>query len=99
LRQHGMSVPDTVRHSSNRVIFESYPILGYNYRLTDIQAAVGRKQLERLPDIVAARRRLADGYRERLENLPGVRPPAERDGVRTNWQGYCVRLPDHCEQR
>jgi dTDP-4-amino-4,6-dideoxygalactose transaminase len=42
LRQHGMSVPDTVRHGSNRVIFESHPVLGYNYRMTDIQAAVGR---------------------------------------------------------
>src|SRR5262249_37561921 len=39
LRQHGMSVPDTVRHGSSSVIFESYPILGYNYRMTDIQAA------------------------------------------------------------
>jgi len=40
LRQHAMSVPDTVRHASNRVIFERYPSLGYNYRMTDIQAAV-----------------------------------------------------------
>src|SRR5262249_8533062 len=43
LRQHGMSVPDTVRHGANTVIFESYPVLGYNYRMTDIQAAVGRE--------------------------------------------------------
>ncbi len=41
LRQHAMSVPDTVRHGSAEVIFESYPVLGYNYRMTDIQAAVG----------------------------------------------------------
>ncbi len=43
LRQHGMSVPDAVRHSSERVIFESYPVVGYNYRMTDIQAAIGRE--------------------------------------------------------
>ena len=42
LRQHGMSVPDTKRHSAKEVIFESYDVLGYNYRMTDIQAAVGR---------------------------------------------------------
>src|SRR4029077_7749671 len=42
LRQHGMSVPDTVRHASAEVVFESYPVLGFNYRLTDIQAAIGR---------------------------------------------------------
>ena len=53
LRQHAMSVPDTVRHGSNKVIFETHPVLGYNYRLTDIQAAVGREQLKRLPGIVA----------------------------------------------
>src|SRR5688572_19524756 len=53
LRQHAMSVPDTVRHGSSQVIFESYPELGYNYRMTDIQAAVGREQLKRLAGIVA----------------------------------------------
>ena len=51
-----MSVPDTVRHGASQVIFESYPIVGYNYRMTDIQAAVGREQLKRLPGIVAERR-------------------------------------------
>src|SRR5262249_50916078 len=51
-RQHGMSVPDAVRHSARDVIFESYLDLGYNYRMTDIQAAVGREQLKRLPEIV-----------------------------------------------
>jgi dTDP-4-amino-4,6-dideoxygalactose transaminase len=58
LRQHGMSVPDTVRHGSNQVIFETHPVLGYNYRMTDIQAAVGREQLRRLPGIVARRREI-----------------------------------------
>ena len=48
LRQHGMAIPDTVRHASNTVIFESYPEIGFNYRMTDIQAAVGREQLKRL---------------------------------------------------
>ena len=48
-RQHGMSVPDTVRHGSATVIFEDYPVRGYNYRMTDMQAAIGREQLKRLP--------------------------------------------------
>ena len=58
LRQHGMSVPDTVRHSANQIVFEDYPVLGYNYRLTDIQAAVGCIQMERLPEILGRRRDL-----------------------------------------
>ena len=75
LRQHGMSVPDTVRHSSKDVVFESYPVLGFNYRLTDIQAAIGREQLARLATIVARRRELAARYTAVLAGLPDVSTP------------------------
>ena len=60
LRQHGMSVNDQVRHSANQVIFEEHSVIGFNYRMTDIQAAVGREKLRRMPDIISARRRIAD---------------------------------------
>jgi dTDP-4-amino-4,6-dideoxygalactose transaminase len=99
LRQHAMSVPDTVRHGSSQVVFESYPTVGYNYRMTDIQAAVGREQLKRLPEIVAKRRALADGYRQLLADIPGLELPAEPHWARTNWQSFCVRLPEGCDQR
>jgi dTDP-4-amino-4,6-dideoxygalactose transaminase len=100
LRQHGMSVPDTVRHSSNQVIFETYPVPGFNYRLTDLQAAVGREQLKRLPGIVARRREIADTYRRRLlAEVPDVQPPEEPSWARSNWQSYCVRLPKGADQR
>ena len=99
LRQHGMSVPDTVRHGSPQVIFEQHPVLGYNYRMTDIQAAVGREQLKRLPDIVASRRALAGRYAELLANNMGLEAPSEPAFARSNWQSYCVRLPRHCDQR
>ncbi|AMA56727.1 DegT/DnrJ/EryC1/StrS family aminotransferase [Bradyrhizobium sp. CCGE-LA001] len=99
LRQHGMSIPDTVRHGSPRVLFEDYLVVGYNYRMTDIQAAVGRKQLERLPGLVARRRAVALGYAELLGNLEGLRLPAEPAWARSNWQSYCVRLPDRLDQK
>lgn len=99
LRQHGMDVPDTVRHGSPQVIFERYPVAGFNYRLTDIQAAVGIEQLRRLPGIVAARRQLAAAYAGMLAGLPGVTPPSEPDWARSNWQSYCVRLPPGTDQR
>lgn len=99
LRQHGMSVPDTVRHGSPQVIFEDYLVLGYNYRMTDMQAAVGRKQLMKLPDIVARRRALASQYVELLGNIEGLSLPIEPDWARSNWQSYCVRLPTNVDQK
>lgn len=99
LRQHGMSVPDTVRHSSNQVIFETHPVLGYNYRMTDIQAAVGREQLKRLVDVVPARRAMADKYRALLANNIGIEAPEEPEYARSNWQSYSVKLPANCDQR
>jgi dTDP-4-amino-4,6-dideoxygalactose transaminase len=99
LRQHGMSVPDTVRHGSPKVIFEDYPLLGYNYRMTDIQAAVGREQLKRVPEVVTARRALAERYGEMLASNSGLEAPVEPAYARSNWQSYCVRLPDHCHQK
>ena len=98
-RQHGMSVPDTVRHGASAVIFEDYPVVGFNYRMTDLQAAVGCRQLERLPEIVERRRALAARYRSLLAELPGVVTPAEPEWARSNWQSYCVRLPRGVDQR
>lgn len=98
-RQHGMTVPDSVRHSSKEVVFESYTVLGYNFRLTDLQAAVGREQLKRLPDLVARRRALAEKYRAMLTRIPGIGIPSEPAWARTNWQTFWVRLPDGCDQR
>jgi dTDP-4-amino-4,6-dideoxygalactose transaminase len=97
-RQHGMSVPDVVRHEARTVVFESYPTVGFNYRLTDPQAAIGRKQLERLPDIIERRRRLAARYRGALAHTRFT-PPVEPEWARSNWQSYCVRLPERADQR
>jgi len=100
LRQHGMSVPDTVRHGSQRVIFESYPVQGFNYRLTDVQAAIGIEQLRRLPEIVRRRRELAEGYARLLATeVPEIQAPWQPDWARSNWQSYCVRLPEGADQR
>ena len=99
LRQHGMSVPDTVRHQASQVIVESYDVLGYNYRLTDLQAAVGRAQLRRLPDLIRERRACAARYRALLAGVPGIQAPNEPDWARSNWQSFAVRLPDTCDQR
>jgi perosamine synthetase len=99
LRQHGMSVPDTVRHKSQQVVFETHPELGYNYRMTDIQAAVGREQLKRLPGVVKRRRELVELYLSELADAQWLHVPTEPSWARTNWQSFSVRLPDACDQR
>jgi len=99
LRQHGMSVPDTVRHASAQVVFEGYPIVGFNYRLTDIQAAIGREQIARLDGIVARRRELAARYATALAGVSGVVVPREPEWARSNWQTYAVRLQTADQKR
>jgi len=94
LRQHAMSVPDTIRHHSDRVIFEEYTEPAYNLRMTDLQASVGRPQLARLDAIVAERRRLADRYAAELNDHRIFAPPVERPGHKSNWQSYPLRIRD-----
>lgn len=98
-RQHAMSVSDTTRHASNSIIFETYPELGFNYRMTDVQAAIGREQLKRLAGLVSRRRELATNYRHLLESVSGLQVPDEPDWARSNWQSYAVRLTGGQDQR
>jgi len=99
LRQHGMDVPDTVRHQSAAVVFESYPQLGFNYRMTDIQAAIGREQLKRLPAIVARRRAIAARYSAAFSGVTGITVPSEPAWARSNWQSYAIRVSEPGLQR
>jgi perosamine synthetase len=99
LRQHGMSVNDQQRHQSQSVVFEEYLEVGFNYRLTDIQAAIGRCQLARLPQMVVRRRELAEIYRAKLGRIGDLGLPADRPDTRTNWQSYCILLPAGIDQR
>ena len=99
LRQHAMSVSDRVRHNAGQVIFEEYPVVGFNYRMTDIQAAVGRAQLARLPAIIEQRRQLANLYAELLGDIAGLGLPHEPAWARSNWQSFAVQLPEQCDQR
>ena len=99
LRQHGMTVPDTVRHASSQVVLEEYAVQAFNYRLTDIQAAIGREQLSRLSTIVERRRALAAAYGGLLRGIRGVVPASEPAWAHTNWQSYTVRLEPPLDQR
>ncbi len=92
LRQHGMTVPDTARHGARKLVIEHYACIGYNYRMTDLQAAVGIVQMKRLGDLVARRRALAYRYTAALAEHPYLTPPFVPDYAEPNFQSYAVRL-------
>jgi perosamine synthetase len=95
LRQHGMSVSDLARHSSTRVVIESYPEPGFNYRMTDMQAALGLCQLDVLDDVLERRRVLAERYNDALAVMPHLEAPHDPDYASRTWQSYCVRVGPH----
>ncbi len=92
LRQHGMSVNDLQRHQSRTVVSEEYLELGYNYRLTDIQAALGLAQLRRLPDMIRRRRELGARYDAAFSSHPRIELFEEPAWARWNQQTYLVRI-------
>jgi dTDP-4-amino-4,6-dideoxygalactose transaminase len=92
LRHQGMSVSDLERHRSPHCIIEEYPEMGYNYRMTDIQAAIGLEQLKKLPHMVERRREIASFYQRKLAGVPWLRLPVEPPFAKTNWQSFPVRV-------
>jgi perosamine synthetase len=92
LRQHAMSIPDTARHNVRQLVTETYDEVGYNYRMSDLQASIGIVQLRRMDEMLARRRWLARRYSEAFEPLGWLSPPAEPEGFRHNYQSYMVRV-------
>jgi perosamine synthetase len=96
LRQHGMSVDARMRHEAKNIIFEKYDELGYNYRLTDIQAAIGIAQLEKLDSLLKKRRKIAHTYNKVLGKISWVQIPFVRKGDISNYQSYQLLLKKDC---
>jgi perosamine synthetase len=94
IRSHGASTSDLARHQSGSIEFEEYAELGFNYRMTDIQAAIGLVQMRRLDGILAERQRLALRYGELLATVDGVGLPHQPPERPHTFQSYCIRVPD-----
>ena len=92
LRQHGMSVNDRVRHESKKILFEDHLEVGYNYRMTDIQGAVGVQQLAKLDWLIAERRKIATQYLEAFKNIGCIGLPYEKEGCFSNYQSFCLYI-------
>ncbi|WP_122816522.1 DegT/DnrJ/EryC1/StrS family aminotransferase [Nocardioides pantholopis] len=92
LREHAMSVSAAERHTSVLAPPEEYGEVGFNYRMTDLQAAVGLVQLGRLPEAVRRRRELAARYAAGLADVPGLRAVADPAYGTSNFQSYWVEV-------
>jgi len=92
LREHAMSVSAADRHASVLAPPESYDEVGFNFRMTDLQAAVGIVQLGRLPEVVARRRELAATYAKFLAEVPGLRTVADPPWGESNFQSFWVEV-------
>jgi dTDP-4-amino-4,6-dideoxygalactose transaminase len=92
MRAHCATASMLARHASSNVVLERYPELGYNYKMTDIQAAIGVVQMGKLEQFIAERRRLAERYRALLGRDDRIVLPHEPAGCRHVFQSYTVRL-------
>jgi len=92
LRQHAMDKSALARHAARDVVIEHYPERGWNARMTDLQAAVGLRQLDILDTVLAERRRLAERYNERLASVSWIETPYEPEYAVRTWQSYPVRV-------
>jgi dTDP-4-amino-4,6-dideoxygalactose transaminase len=96
LREHAMSVSAASRHASVLAPPEEYLEVGFNFRMTDLQAAVGIVQLAKLPEVVARRREIAATYAKQLAEIPGLRPVSDPDWGTCNFQSFWVEVgPDY----
>ncbi|WP_248147159.1 DegT/DnrJ/EryC1/StrS family aminotransferase [Microbacterium aoyamense] len=94
LREHAMSVSAAARHASVVSPKEEYAEIGFNYRMTDLQAAVGIVQLAKLDEVVARRREIADTYARAISEIDGLRAVADPDHGTANFQSFWVEVGD-----
>jgi dTDP-4-amino-4,6-dideoxygalactose transaminase len=92
LREHAMSVSAAERHLSLLPAAEDYIELGFNYRMTDMQAAVGLVQLDRLDAIVRRRREIAAGYHAAFAGIDGLRAVSDPPGCESNFQSFWIEI-------
>jgi dTDP-4-amino-4,6-dideoxygalactose transaminase len=94
LREHAMSVSAADRHASLISPPEEYGEVGYNYRMTDLQAAVGIVQLDKLPEVVRRRREIAATYTKAVDDIDGLRAVTDPEHGTCNYQSFWVEVEE-----
>jgi len=92
LRSHGASASEIARHNNHGFLLPSFDSIGYNYRMTDIQAAMGLAQMEKFEFILETRRKKAARYNELLSEIDWLKTPVEPDGYYHTYQSYVCML-------
>jgi dTDP-4-amino-4,6-dideoxygalactose transaminase len=100
LRSFAASVSDHARHQAQGLVFEEYRELGYNYRMTDLQAAIGIEQLRKLDRLLARRKEIAARYNAAFRASDGIEAPAQPPFAEHAYQSYGIRLrpPAHIDR-
>lgn len=95
LRNHGASISEEQRHHGPKpYILPAFDIVGYNYRMTDLQGALGVVQIKKLDQFIDERNYWANYYSEELKEIPWMRTPAVADGYKHGWQSYVTFIDE-----
>ena len=96
LRDHGAVMSDLQRHlGAKPYLLADHIYAGFNQRMTDVQGALGAKQMERASEIIDQRRSIADRYNKELAKVKWLRPPAILEDYEHGYQSYpCLLLPE-----
>jgi perosamine synthetase len=95
LRNHGASISEEQRHHGPKpYILSAFEMVGYNYRMTDIQGAIGVVQLAKLDQFIDEREQWAQYYREQLKDIPWLKTPEVPNGYKHGWQSYVTYIDE-----
>ncbi len=95
LRNHGASISEEQRHKGPKpYILPEFEMVGYNYRMTDLQGAVGNVQLEKLDAFIDYRNQWAQYYEQSFASIPWIRTPKTPGGYRHGWQSYVLFIDE-----
>jgi perosamine synthetase len=95
LRNHGASISEEQRHHGPKpYILSAFEMVGYNYRMTDIQGAIGVVQLSKLDKFIDERQVWADYYAENLQDIAWLKTPTVPAGYKHGWQSYVTYIDE-----
>jgi|TARA_B100001564_G_C20663759_1_gene682779 perosamine synthetase len=95
LRNHGASISEEERHSGPKpFILSDFNELGYNYRMTDLQGAIGEVQLKKLDSLIEERNKWANFYNRELEKITWLNLPTNTEDCKHAWQSYVILVDE-----